>query len=319
MWRADEWFMDLPTDARLFWIYLFTNPSASICGMYQLPTRTMAFESGLPHDRVLELLQQFAAQDKCYYENGTVWVVRMRENQHGGKLSKPQEIGIETDIAKVKPSPLKNAYLKHYGYPIDTLPIGYESDADTLSTPADTLCIPPTTLRYDTHTIRNDTLPASAEPAAPAPTPAPKKARKENPHYELARAIGEVCGMPLKPNEGRLLREAQQMHGVDPPATPAEVRDKFGVQEDGLSWWYRDDWRGQKGQRPTPAQVRENWGKWQLPPAPVSRGNNGGIHVGVTGTRNGANREPTEAEQEQWAEFYRKQNAERAAADSGTG
>ena len=32
----------LPTDARLLWIYLFTNPSASVSGIYKLPLRTMA-------------------------------------------------------------------------------------------------------------------------------------------------------------------------------------------------------------------------------------------------------------------------------------
>ena len=37
MWRADDWFQELPLDARLFWIYLFTNPSASVAGIYRLP------------------------------------------------------------------------------------------------------------------------------------------------------------------------------------------------------------------------------------------------------------------------------------------
>ena len=39
MWREDEWFQDLDTDARLLFIYLFTNPSASISGIYRLPRR----------------------------------------------------------------------------------------------------------------------------------------------------------------------------------------------------------------------------------------------------------------------------------------
>jgi len=39
-------------------------------------------------------------------------------------------------------------------------------------------------------------------------------------------------------------------------ATPEQI-EAFG------SWWYADDWRGQKGQPPTPAQVREVWGRFK--------------------------------------------------------
>ena len=46
MWREDEWYQELEIDARLFWIYLFSNPSATVAGIYKLPIRTMAFECG---------------------------------------------------------------------------------------------------------------------------------------------------------------------------------------------------------------------------------------------------------------------------------
>jgi len=151
MWREDEWFMDLPTDARLFWIYLFTNPSASICGMYRLPPRTMSFESGLSHERVLELLDQFTRAGKIAYEDGVIWVVRMRDNQLGDKLSKTQRIGIIKDMAKIPPSPLKDHYLDHYGYPIGSPCMAPGEDDEGL----DSLCIGRATLRYDTVT---DTL-----------------------------------------------------------------------------------------------------------------------------------------------------------------
>ena len=46
MWREDDWFQGLKPDERLLFIYLFTNPSAPVAGIYRLPLRTMAFESG---------------------------------------------------------------------------------------------------------------------------------------------------------------------------------------------------------------------------------------------------------------------------------
>lgn len=140
MWREDGWFQNLPTDARLLWIYLFTNPSASICGMYRLPIRTITFESGIPEKRVRELLAQFGQEGKAYYEGETVWVVRMRENQLGDKISENQRRGIERDLAKVPACAIKNRYLRHYGYPTDTLSanedtlcIGVLNDTDTVT------------------------------------------------------------------------------------------------------------------------------------------------------------------------------------------
>jgi hypothetical protein len=126
--------------------------------MYRLPIRTMAFESGLSEARITELLQVFAAAGKAYYEDGTIWIVRMRENQLGKKISANQATGLANDLAKLPPSPLKNRYLAHYGYPIDTL-----------SGAPDTLCIPRATLRYDT--VQNETIGNDTETALPSPPP----------------------------------------------------------------------------------------------------------------------------------------------------
>lgn len=133
VWREDDWFQRLPTDARLFWIYLFSNPSASICGIYRLPVATMAFESGLPEERIRELLKQFADAGKAFYEDNTIWVVRMRENQLGRKISQQQLTGIDKDLAKVPASALKQRYLLHYGYPMDTVSIPTATDTGTVT------------------------------------------------------------------------------------------------------------------------------------------------------------------------------------------
>jgi hypothetical protein len=44
IWREDEWYADQLTDGKLLFLYLFTNPSASIAGIYRLPLRTMQFD-----------------------------------------------------------------------------------------------------------------------------------------------------------------------------------------------------------------------------------------------------------------------------------
>ena len=133
MWREDVWFQELDTDARLLFIYLFTNPSASISGIYRLPLRTMAFESGLPVERVQQLLNQFSEQDKAHYSDGIVWVVKMRENQLPGKISPKVKTRLDKDVASIPYCELKRRYMIAYGYPIDTvsIPRATETDTDT--------------------------------------------------------------------------------------------------------------------------------------------------------------------------------------------
>ena len=117
MWREDDWFQNQPTDARLLFIYLFTNPSASVSGIYRLPLRTIVFESGLSAERVNELLTQFSRENKAHVENGVVWVVKMRDNQLPGRtLSDKIVKHLEGEIAKIPPCRLKNMYLQAYGY-----------------------------------------------------------------------------------------------------------------------------------------------------------------------------------------------------------
>lgn len=132
MWREDDWFQTIDTDARLLFIYLFTNPSASIAGIYRLPLRTIEFESGIPQARVKELLAQFSTANKAHFENGVVWVVKMRENQIPGETLSPKvKVRLDKDVASIPDCPLKIRYLKHYGYPIDTLSIPVSTDTDT--------------------------------------------------------------------------------------------------------------------------------------------------------------------------------------------
>lgn len=135
MWREDDWFQSLPTDARLLFIYLFTNPSASISGIYRLPLRTIEFESGISQERVKELLAQFSTANKVHYADNVVWVVKMRENQSPGKMSPLVKIRLDKDVASIPDCPLKTRYLEHYRYPIDTLsiPRATETDTDTVT------------------------------------------------------------------------------------------------------------------------------------------------------------------------------------------
>lgn len=89
----------------------------------------------------------------------------------------------------------------------------------------------------------------------PRKKPQPRQQNREM--YHLAQAIGEVCRMGFKINEGRLFAEAKRLaQATEPKPTPQLVRDHYG---DGKTW-YTDDWRGRDEKKPpTPGQIRSTW------------------------------------------------------------
>lgn len=225
MWREDDWFQEQPTDARLLFIYLFTNPSASVSGIYRLPLRTIVFESGLPAERVNELLAQFSRENKAYAENGIVWVVKMRDNQLPGKtLSDKIVTHLEGEIAKIPPCRLKNLYLQAYGYPIDTLCI-----------PVDTNTILDTIPVTDTDTI----APVGAKPPKPPKPPASDQA-------DMFGAICETCELDPRLKQGMIAKTAQSLLAAG--YTPEQVRGFKG-------WWLLDAWRAEHTPVPTIAKL----------------------------------------------------------------
>lgn len=86
--------------------------------------------------------------------------------------------------------------------------------------------------------------------------------------FSLAQSIATVCGMDFNANRGRLFREAKELSTAQPAPTPELVKQHYNGNP--AAFWKRDDWRGQKGQLPTPGAIRETWGKWAAKPAPKS-------------------------------------------------
>jgi len=129
MWREDEWFQGLAVDARLLWLYLITNPSANAAGIYKLPLRTIAFESGIDLDRVREIMDNFSANEKAHYENGVVWVVKMRKYQFPNPNAKIMR-RIELDLEGIPDCRIKSLYLAYYGYTTDRVSNGYPYSTD---------------------------------------------------------------------------------------------------------------------------------------------------------------------------------------------
>jgi hypothetical protein len=126
LWK-DEWFLEQEPNKKLLFIYLFTNPLASMAGIYKIPISVICFETGLMLDYVQEALKEFAADDKAYYQDGVMWVVNMRKYHETSSIK--VQTRIEADLQKIPEGTIKLAYMTRLyneklaksGYPIDTV------------------------------------------------------------------------------------------------------------------------------------------------------------------------------------------------------
>jgi DnaD/phage-associated family protein len=131
IWK-DEWVSDLEPEAKLLFIYLFSNERASICGLYELPLKFIVFETGISKDKVLEILAVFEKEKKVYYRDGIVWVKNLRKYNDSGNSPKVL-VRIQKDLETIPDCELKNMYFEYYGYPIRVLGIPYlENESETV-------------------------------------------------------------------------------------------------------------------------------------------------------------------------------------------
>lgn len=126
MWSSDRWFADLKPALKLLFIYLFSNERASVCGLYELPLRVVAFETGLDADVIQDGLQAFEQADKAYYdpETGVVLVKNMFKYQGSGSPKLLERI--KADLKTVPECALKERWLE-----ANRVLIGYGRGKDT--------------------------------------------------------------------------------------------------------------------------------------------------------------------------------------------
>ena len=104
--------------------------------------------------------------------------------------------------------------------------------------------------------------------------PAPSKPLTEQ--QQWVGAVCEVTGWTAALMAGRAgkLVKALKFAG----GSSAELLEHYGQVDHGAAWWwYRDDWRGKRGQRPGDNGIRETWGMWNKPIAVKSAGRYDGM------------------------------------------
>lgn len=128
---GDEWFLNLNSDAKLLFIYLFSNQRSCLAGIYDIPLKVIAFETGLSEQRITELLQEFTRDAKAFYEDGHVWIPKLLMYNANNLASIKIQAHIRNNISTIPEIPLKRRWIQYYNsivaprYGIDTLSIPF--------------------------------------------------------------------------------------------------------------------------------------------------------------------------------------------------
>jgi hypothetical protein len=111
IWK-DGWFIELPPEEKLLFVYLFSNELASLGGLYELPLRVVPHEIGLPPETINSALEKFERAGKIHYKDGIMWVVNMRKYNRGGARVHNRMM---QDVDEIPDCELKRRFLTYYG------------------------------------------------------------------------------------------------------------------------------------------------------------------------------------------------------------
>lgn len=110
-WR-DEKVIDMySSEDKYFWLYLLTNPQTKQLGVYKLPKRIIAFETGLSLENVIKLIEKFQnTYQTIIYSEETQEIAILNYLKYSIiKGGKPVIDCIEKDIKQVKNTNLLKA------------------------------------------------------------------------------------------------------------------------------------------------------------------------------------------------------------------
>jgi len=91
----DDYISELDPTEKLLFLYILTNPMTDICGVYEMPVKIMAVETGIDKDMVLKVLKRFEEDKKVFYQNGWVAIKNFAKHQKNNpKVKRGIEIGL---------------------------------------------------------------------------------------------------------------------------------------------------------------------------------------------------------------------------------
>lgn len=93
----DDYTANLDPIEKLLFLYFLTNTSTDICGIYEIPLKKVAMDTGIDKEMVQKILDRFAAEGKIFYFDGWVGIKNFIKHQ---SVNPKVMAGIRNGLAK---------------------------------------------------------------------------------------------------------------------------------------------------------------------------------------------------------------------------
>lgn len=86
---SDHYVADLDPTEKLLFLHLLTNERSTLAGIYELPVKMMAVETGIESEMIRKILGRFEEDGKVKFENGWVAIKNfLKHHEHGSPTVK---------------------------------------------------------------------------------------------------------------------------------------------------------------------------------------------------------------------------------------
>ena len=100
---SDTYISNLDPLEKLLFLYFITNPYTNICGIYEIPLKQIALDTGIDRENLEKVfLPRFQEAQKIYYIDGWIYIKNFLKHQ---KASGNIQLGIENGLKDV-PKPI---------------------------------------------------------------------------------------------------------------------------------------------------------------------------------------------------------------------
>jgi hypothetical protein len=79
---SDSWIENLDPLEKYLYLYLLTNQHVRVCGIYEIQTKRIAYETGIDKEMILKMLTRFQKAKKVYYKDGILLIINFVKNQN---------------------------------------------------------------------------------------------------------------------------------------------------------------------------------------------------------------------------------------------
>ena len=122
----DSYVVELDPIEKLLFLYLLTNPLTNVSGVYELPLKRVAFDTGIDKEMIEKIVKRFEGDGKVVHLTGWIGIKNFIRHQ---SLNTNVKKGISVEIAKAPPQ-----LLERLGIDFQSLGIPVESPCLNLNT-----------------------------------------------------------------------------------------------------------------------------------------------------------------------------------------